>query len=315
MELQRTERGRVWGTSFSSWNRSLPPLLEQANLAGHLAAADPPCILIKPNLVEAVAPPVTTPAGLISVLVDFLRQVTDRDIIIGEGTGSLHYDTFHCFSELGYTRLAREKNISLLDLNREEPVRLTNPRCHRWPEMYLPAIALECYLISVPVLKAHSLAGVTLTMKNMMGLAPPDHYCQGGSWKKSAFHENIQEAIADLNRYRTPDFTVLDATVGMCEAHLWGRHCEPPPNLLAAGYDPVALDSFGAGLLGRHWQDIGHIRAVDRELGQAAPLECVEVTQGNRKRADTKQKKGAPSEGKRLFLIHFPGRYPGPAEN
>lgn len=280
MERNKTERGRVWTIGFSSWGKSLPPLLEQANLAGHLAATDPSCILIKPNLVEAVAPPVTTPVGLVSALIDFLRQVTDRDIIIAEGTGSLHYDTFHCFRKLGYTRLAREKNIPLLDLNREEPVRLANPRCRRWPEMYLPTIALESYLISVPVLKAHSLAGVTLTMKNMMGLAPPDRYCQGGSWKKSAFHDGIQEAIADLNRYRTPDFTILDATIGMCEAHLWGRHCEPPPNLLAGGYDPVALDSFGAGLLERHWQDIGHIRAVDRELGQAAPLDCVEVAQG-----------------------------------
>ncbi|WP_456385602.1 DUF362 domain-containing protein [Desulfolithobacter sp.] len=277
MERKKNKRGRVWTTEFSDWDKSLSLLLEQTGLDEHLAETDPPCILIKPNLVEAIPPPVTTPVGLVSTLIDFLRQVTGRDIIIGEGTGSLRYDTFHCFSELGYTRLASEKNIPLLDLNREKPIRLTNPDCRRWPEIYLPAIALESYLISVPVLKAHSLAGVTLTMKNMMGLAPPDHYCQGGSWKKAAFHEDIQGAIADLNRYRTPDFTILDATVGMCEAHLWGRHCEPPPNLLAGGYDPVALDSFGAGLLGRHWQDIGHIRAVDRELGQATPLECLKV--------------------------------------
>ena len=99
--------------------------------------------------------------------------------------------------------------------------------------MYLPELLFNSFLISVPVLKAHSLAEVTLTMKNMLGCAPPHHYQCGGRWKKSAFHEQIQEAVLDLNRYRTPDFTVLDATVGMSEAHVWGAHCQPPCQRLA----------------------------------------------------------------------------------
>jgi len=123
----------------------------------------------------------------------------------------------------------------------------------------------------------HTLAGVTLTMKNMMGLVPPSHYRQGNSWKKSAFHTSIQEAITDLNRYRTPDFTFLDATIGMPEAHLWGPVCDPPVNKLAAGYDSVAIDAYGAGLLGKNWQDIGHIRALHGELGTAGPPDLTEI--------------------------------------
>ena len=138
--------------------------------------------------------------------------------------------------------------------------------------MHLPRIALECFLLSVPVLKAHSMAGVTLTMKNMMGLAPPSHYRKDNSWKKSAFHRQIQEAVADLNRYRAPDFTLLDATIGMAKSHLWGPSCNPPINRLAASYDPVSIDAYGTSLLQREWQDIGHIHMVDGELGQAAPL-------------------------------------------
>ena len=45
------------------------------------------------------------------------------------------------------------------------------------------------------VLKAHSLAGVTPTMKNMMGLPPPAHYQQGGYWKKASFDETIQKVF------------------------------------------------------------------------------------------------------------------------
>ncbi len=79
--------------------------------------------------------------------------------------------------------------------------------------MYLPQIAMDSFLISVPVLKAHTLAGVTLGLKNMMGLLPPTKYCAGG-WGKSSFHEDVHGSVADLNRYRAPDFTLLDATCG-----------------------------------------------------------------------------------------------------
>lgn len=58
----------------------------------------------------------------------------------------------------------------------------------------------------------------------------------------------------------------------MAEAHLWGPTCDPPVNKLVAGFDPVAIDSYGAGLLGKDWRDIGHIAKVDGELGQAEPI-------------------------------------------
>ena len=138
-------------------------------------------------------------------------------------------------------------------------------------------IAMECFLLSVPVLKAHSLAGVTLTMKNMMGLVPPSHYREGNSWKKSAFHNQIQKAVADLNRYRTPDFTLLDATIGMAQAHLWGPTCDPPVNRLSASFDPVSIDAHGTNLLKKDWRNINHIKMVDGELGQASPLDIITI--------------------------------------
>jgi len=273
--MPAVQKGTVYSTEFISWDNSIPQLLAQTGLDHHLAGSRRP-ILIKPNLVEALAPPITTPAELIFTLIEYLRTITDTRILIGEGCGALDYETWHVYDQLGYTSRARQLDIELIDLNSEELVHLRRKDCLRWPDMYLPRIALESFLLSVPVLKAHSLAGVTLTMKNMMGLAPPSHYRQGGNWKKSAFHNRIQEAIGDLNRYRTPDFTLLDATIGMPEAHLWGPVCSPPVNRLAAAYDPVAIDAYGTGLLHREWHEIGHIRMADGELGQAAPLTIID---------------------------------------
>ncbi len=261
---------QVFTTSFSCWAQ-VGPLLQRAGLDRALPASGR--VLIKPNLVADLPPPMTTPVALVREIVHYVQARRPAlEIIVADGCGSLKYETAQVFHSMGYGAMAEECGITLLDLNTAPCRRLRNPRCRRWPEIYLPEIVLDSFVLSVPVLKAHSMAGVTLTMKNMMGAAPPAHYRQDGHWQKASFHEDIQAAIFDLNQYRTPDFTLLDATVGMAEAHLWGPVCSPPKGLLAAGRDPVAMDAYGAGLLGKPWQEIGHIAMAHGLLGEADPL-------------------------------------------
>ena len=161
---------------------------------------------------------------------------------------------------LGYKEMSQQHGIRLIDLNSEPLKKLTDERCTFFTEMYLPEIAFTHFIISVPVLKAHSLATVTGTMKNMMGFAPPKYFSgQSGVWKKAAFHQDMHQAITDLNRYRSPDLSVLDATIGLSEYHLGGATCDPPISKLLAGYDPLAVDQMGAGLLGLDWKKIQHL--------------------------------------------------------
>jgi len=270
------QQGIVYTSQYKNWQQSVAEILNRAGLSCQIPTGRR--ILIKPNLVEALKPPITTPAPLVEAIVNYLQvHCPGAEIVIGEGSGAMAYDTWHAYKELGYVDLAARHKIELLDLN-EAPLKEKHKKdCRRWPSMHLPELIYDCFLISVPVLKVHTLATVTLTMKNMMGCAPPSHYRRGGSWKKSAFHERIQEAIFDLNLYRTPDFTLLDATRGMREAHLWGPELEPPPNLLAASYDPVAIDSFGSSLLGRKWQEIDHINMAHTVLGVADPLHIIRM--------------------------------------
>lgn len=260
---------------YEWWSGSVNLLLQAAGFAEVLKWHDR--VVLKPNLVEAIDPPVTTPVGLTEAVCRYIMEHSPgTEVVVADGTGSLDYDTFHCFDELGYSALSERIGVKLLDLNDEETVRLTDPGLKVWPEIYLPRIIVDSFLVSLPVLKAHTLAGVTLSMKNMVGTAPPSHYQKGGHWKKSAFHEHMDESIFDINLCRTPDFTVLDATVGMSEAHLWGAHCDPPPGLVVASYDPVAIDAYGASLLGKDWQDIGHIRLADGVIGSADFSKLVE---------------------------------------
>jgi len=270
-------KGRVWlSKADEGFETPVKKLLQSSHLESALKKQKK--ILIKPNLVNTSKPPVTTPVQLVGAIVDCLRSLAPHaEILVGDGTGSLDYDTDHVFKELGYRGMAIEKDVRLVDLNLEPAVRLEKRELKRWPQMHIPQIVMESYLISVPVLKAHTLAGVTLTMKNMVGICPPSHYCQGGHWKKSSFHHGIDEALADLNRYRHADFSIIDATIGMSESHLWGHTCDPPPGLLIAGYDPLAVDAFGCKTLNIDWRHVGHIAMVNGELGIAEPLQVLEV--------------------------------------
>jgi uncharacterized protein (DUF362 family) len=267
---------QIYTRKYTSRHADVPKLLDAAGLTGKIPSGK--TIVIKPNLVNKLKPPITTPVELIENLVDYLLDFfAPNRIVIAEGCGSLQLETPHVFKLQGYSDMAAQRGIQLIDLNEEELVTVANPAGLRWREMFLPRIAMDGFLLSVPVLKAHSLAGVTLTMKNMMGLAPPSHYRQGGAWKKASFHSQIQESLYDLNCCRTPDFTLLDATIGMQEAHLWGPTCNPPHELLIAGYDPVAVDAYGTSLLNRDWEKIGHIQMAHGTLGLAEPIKIIHV--------------------------------------
>jgi uncharacterized protein (DUF362 family) len=180
--------------------------------------------------------------------------------VIAEGCGDATLNTYHVFASLGYEKLARQYGILLVDLNIAPVRRYQRSDCELWPEMFLPEMAFNHFIISLPVLKAHSLATITGTLKNMMGFAPPEYYAgSAGGWKKASFHHHLDQSIIELNRYRTPDLSLIDASIGLCDYHLGGRRCSPPVSKIAAGLDPVALDRMAAGFLGMDWKSIPHL--------------------------------------------------------
>lgn len=226
-------------------------------------------ILIKPNLINDSPPPVTVPVELVAALIDVIRTWSDATIVVAEGVGAPGLETPQAFRKLGYEQMAQAKGVQLLDLNHAPVKKLVRSDCRVFPSMQLPEILFDSFVISLAMLKAHSLAEVTLAMKNMLGCAPPAYYQQGGHWKKSVFHAHMHESIFELNRYRRPDLNIIDARVGLADYHLGGATCNPPVGKLVAGFDPVAVDAEGAALLGFDWRSIGHIAMADGVLGTA----------------------------------------------
>lgn len=240
-----------------SYERTIPEIFDRIGASDIFTAYDR--ILLKPNLVTASAFPVTTSPACCREVIKYIQCCSHAHIIIAEGCGDASYETGQVFTHLGYDRLAAEFDIELVDLNTARLVKVTKPENTIFPSMFLPELVFETYLFSLPVLKAHSLAGITGTLKNMMGLAPPQYYSGGGAWKKAAFHREIQQAIVELNRFRTPDLTLLDASVGLSEYHLGGPVCTPPAGKLIVSDDPQQADQCAAGLLGLNPADIYHL--------------------------------------------------------
>jgi uncharacterized protein (DUF362 family) len=96
-------------------------------------------------------------------------------------------------------------------------------------------------LINLPVAKSHSATGVSLGLKGLMGLI----------WDRESFHSqyNINQAVADLATVIKPHLTILDATRALASGGPGGPGDVRRPNLIIAGIDPVAVDSYGVGIV------------------------------------------------------------------
>ena len=242
---------------FTCCEESVRAAFNAVNGADVLAGFDR--ILLKPNLVNGSPFPVTTHPDFTAAVVMAVRERSDATVVVAEGCGGAAVETPEVFAALGYIEMAEVLGVELLDLNHAPLVKREILDCPVFPEMWLPEVAFTHAVVSLPVLKAHSLATITGTMKNMMGFPPPAHYQTGGAWKKSAFHQRMHQAVVDLNRYVTPCLTLMDASVGMAQYHLGGPQCQPAVGKILAGTDPLALDREAAGLLGVDWRTVGHL--------------------------------------------------------
>ncbi len=106
-------------------------------------------------------------------------------------------------------------------------------------------------VINVPIAKTHSLAKLTLGMKNMMGLIQNREY----------FHSWMGERLTDLNRTIHPALTVVDAIRILTANGPTGGNLNDVKQLdtIIVSTDVVAADSYATGLFGLRPEDVGYI--------------------------------------------------------
>jgi uncharacterized protein (DUF362 family) len=108
-------------------------------------------------------------------------------------------------------------------------------------------------LINVPIAKHHSMARLTLGMKNLMGLITD----------RNRLHSNLGQRIADITSSLRPQLTVVDAVRILMNHGPQGGNLEDVKltTTVIASHDIVAADAFAATLFGLSGADIPAVRA------------------------------------------------------
>ncbi len=156
-------------------------------------------------------------------------------------------DARRCYRTSGMEAMVEslgESRVRLEFINQERfrPVDIPRGEALTRALLYGPALDADL-LINVPVAKHHSISGLTLGMKNLMGVL-------GGN--RGSLHGDIGRKLADLATVVRPALTVLDATRVMFRNGPTGGRLEDVRAVrkVAACADIVALDAWGTTLFG-----------------------------------------------------------------
>jgi uncharacterized protein (DUF362 family) len=230
---------------------------------------DPPVrgksVLLKPNLVgfhESGA--VNTHPAVIAAARDSFLKLGATEVFIGDGP-ALDRDT-QAVLEMARMRefVGPLKNI-FVDLNVDDVERVVLPtHASRLRELYFPKTLRGVdFVVSMPKLKTHRWAGVTLSLKNMFGVVPGSCY----GWPKNVLHwAGIERAILDINAAVRPDFAIVDGIIGM-EGNGPIQGTPKPAGVIVVGDDPVAVDATCARIMGLAPERINHIARAGTMLG------------------------------------------------
>jgi uncharacterized protein (DUF362 family) len=147
---------------------------------------------------------------------------------------------------------AEGADVFFMDRRKFREMDIGGENLRRWP-MYVDYV--ECdRRINVPIAKHHNLTGLTLTIKNLMGVI-------GG--ERNRIHQNLGPAMADVAKFVPSDLVVLDAVRVLTANGPTGGSIDDVErrDTIVAGTDTVAVEAFGATLFGLDSSRIDTTRA------------------------------------------------------
>ena len=166
-------------------------------------------VLIKPNAAYALPYPVTTSREILSLIIDGIRQVSDADILLLDGT--LGGDPIYpIYQALGYDF----PRVLLLDVKDCIWVEVDNPlpKPLAMPTFSVPNVILSSdYLITVAPLKVfHGIS--SLSLMNLLTVLPASKYGGGAPAGWGALYGlGIDKVIADLYFTLSFDLGIIEA--------------------------------------------------------------------------------------------------------
>jgi len=217
-------------------------------------------VLVKPNMGWDRTPELAanTNPEVVARLVELSLEAGAKKVIVMDFTCN---DARRCYTNSGIQAAAEAAGAQVLHVDSERVTRVDfgGEVIKEW-DVFDEMLDVDVR-INAPVAKHHSLARVTLGMKNWMG-------CTAGH--RPRMHQKINTSIVDLAAYFKPAVTVLDGyRILTANGPSGGRAADVrDARVLCAGTDPVAVDTFGASLFGIGPDDLRSLTiAEDRGLG------------------------------------------------
>ena len=235
-------------------------------LAAIGASFDGARVLLKPNFVEYdPGSVINTDPRLVAAVAEAVREAGAAQVIVGEGPGHRR-DTNYIIRSSGLLEALNDADVTFVDLN------ITAATSRRLRSGYTPlgsvwlpeAVADADVVVSMPKMKTHHWAGVTLSLKNCFGCLPGRVY----GWPKNALHwVGIDNAILDVAGAVRPRYAIVDGIVAM-EGNGPIQGTPIDAGVLVFGDDPVATDTVTARMMGFDPTQIPYLREAARFLGQ-----------------------------------------------
>lgn len=220
-------------------------------------------VWIKPNIGWNRRPEqaATTNPDVVATLVTLCYEAGARKVIVSDNSCNAAQASF---ARSGIQQAAQKAGAEsfFMDERKFRATALKGRALSHW-DVYGDVLGVN-KLINVPIVKHHGLCKATLGMKNLMGVV-------GG--ERSRFHQDLNNTVADLAAFVRPALVVMDAIrVLTANGPVGGNLADVQRrDTVVAGIDQVAVDSFGATLLGLKPQDVGYIvEASNRRLGTMA---------------------------------------------
>ncbi len=232
-------------------------------------------IFIKPNIVYWSSGPhpkwgVITTSRVMEDVVTLLKEHGIDDITIGEGFGS-NEAAEDAFKKLGYNDLKERFGVKLINTN-DRPHDKIDMGCEFLVNFASDPLKAD-YIISLPVLKTHSQAVVSLGTKNLKG------FINIASRKK--FHsadpiKNLHFNVAKLPNNIPPCLTLIDGIYTLERGPSMDGKAHRT-NLLIASKDILSADIVGAKLLGIEPSDVPHLVQAAKDRDRSTGLSDIEI--------------------------------------
>ena len=226
-------------------------------------------VLLKPNLVEPSrsAPQINTHPALVRAVAEVFRRWSAREVFVAEGQGHCR-DTGFVLEQSGLGPVLDREKIEFVDLNHDDVFSAQNRLgLTHLNQLHLPtSLKRADIVVSLPKMKTHHWAGVTLAMKNFFGVMPGVAY----GWPKNVLHHaGIPGSILDINATVQPSLAIVDGIVGMeGDGPIMGT--AKAAGLLVMGTNLPAVDATTTRLMDFDPQRIEYLVGASGRLGPIA---------------------------------------------